>query len=106
MNANTNTPPRGMRDILPDEMRLRSAALTVIINTYEKFGFTQIETPAVEELSLLLKDTGSENTKLIFSILKRGEELKKAFDMQIALSDLGLRYDLTVLTCPGIFKPI
>ena len=105
-----------MRDILPDEMRLRSAALTVIINTYEKFGFTQIETPAVEELSLLLKDTGSENTKLIFSILKRGEELKKAFDMQIALSDLGLRYDLTVPLAryfslnhsklPSVFKSI
>lgn len=66
MSKNTINPPRGMRDILPSEMRIRYAALTTIISTYEKFGFTQIETPAVENLNILSKDTESENTKLVF----------------------------------------
>lgn len=118
MSKNTINPPRGMRDILPAEMRIRYAALTTIISTYEKFGFTQIETPAVENLNILSKDTESENTKLVFSILKRGEEIDKAMQANdvTALTDLGLRYDLTVplaryyasnrATLPGVFKSI
>jgi len=118
VSANDINPPRGMRDILPNEMRLRNAALTTIVNTYEKFGFTQIETPAVEDLSILSKDSGSDNTKLIFSILKRGEEFERAIASQnlTALADLGLRYDLTVplaryyssnrTKLPSIFKVI
>lgn len=117
MNTNA-TPPRGTRDILPTEMRLRNSAFRSIVNTYEKFGFTQIETPALEHLDILSKDSDSENAKLVFSILKRGDKIEKAMQENdvTALSDLGLRYDLTVplaryYACnrenlPSVFKSI
>ena len=94
----TKTPPKGMRDILPQDLLLRESILDTIKSTYRSFGFLGIETPCVEDLGLLTGKQGGENEKLIFKVLKRGEKL--SFDKEInnenELCDLGLRYDLTV----------
>jgi histidyl-tRNA synthetase len=98
-------PPKGMRDLLPDEVALRDWATGVILDTYKTFGFTRIETPAVESIELLKRGEGGENLALIYEILKRGETLNKALadttnsgspEFKDSLSDLGLRFDLTV----------
>jgi histidyl-tRNA synthetase len=89
-------PPRGMRDVLPDEVELRDRTLATILDIYRRRGFQRIETPAVESLKLLTRGEGGENEKLIFKILKRGERLSAARDSDEQLADLGLRFDLTV----------
>src|SRR5262245_7623567 len=89
------TPPRGMRDLLPDEVELRDRTLATILDVYRRRGFQRIETPAVENLKLLTRGEGGENEKLIFKILKRGERLSAIRDID-DLADLGLRFDLTV----------
>jgi len=89
-------PPRGMRDILPDEVELRDAAVREIVAVYRPYGFRRIETPALEHLRLLAGSEGGENEKLIFKIMKRGEELESARRAGEELADLGLRFDLTV----------
>ena len=94
MNKN---PVNGMRDILPKEMKVRNYVLKLIRETYNAFGFTEIETPCVESIENLQGKNGGENEKLIFKVMKRGEKLnletaKTADD----LVDSGLRYDLTV----------
>lgn len=90
-------PVTGMKDILPEEMEIRDYVISVIKDTYGKFGFTSIETPCVENIANLNCKAGGENEKLIFKILKRGEKLRleeaKSGD---DLVDGGLRYDLTV----------
>lgn len=132
-------PPRGMRDLLPDEVALRDWAASVILQTYRSYGFTRIETPAIESIELLKRGEGGENLQLIYEILKRGEKLEKALEQSAEqargadsvssyiqsstfkqnrneLSDLGLRFDLTVplvrfysnnqANLPNPFKPI
>src|SRR2546425_5016623 len=89
-------PPRGMRDILPDEVELRDAAVREIIAVYLTYGFRRIETPALEHLTLLAGSEGGENEKLIFKVMKRGEELESARRAGEDVADLGLRFDLTV----------
>jgi len=93
-----STPTRGMRDMLPADAELRHAVMARILDVYSRFGFQQIETPAVENISLLTKGEGGENETLIFKILKRGEKLNlNAVGVTEAdVVDLGLRYDLTV----------
>jgi histidyl-tRNA synthetase len=88
-------PPRGMRDVLPDEVEIRDRTLATILDVYRRRGFQRIETPAVENLRLLTGGEGGENEKLIFKILKRGEKLSSAREGE-ELADLGLRFDLTV----------
>ncbi|MCA9803106.1 MAG: histidine--tRNA ligase [Cyanobacteria bacterium HKST-UBA02] len=90
------TPARGTRDLLPAEVALRDWATQIIKHTYESFGFTRIETPAIENIDLLKRGEGGENLQLIFEILKRGEKLEAALKEGSELSDLGLRFDLTV----------
>lgn len=86
-----------MRDILPEEMRLRTYVQKVIQETYCSFGFTQIETPCMEDIANLSSKQGGENEKLIFKILKRGEKLKiDQAQEENDLVDMGMRYDLTV----------
>ena len=98
MAAKLNTaPPRGTRDVLPDEVELRDAATQRILAVYRSYGFRRIETPALESLALLAGSDGGENEKLIFKILKRGEDLERALHGGAGdLADLGLRFDLTV----------
>ena len=90
-------PTTGMKDILPAEMKLRDYVTRTVKETYETFGFTPIETPAVEHIENLTSRQGGENEKLIFKILKRGEKLVLSPDVKEEdLADSGLRYDLTL----------
>lgn len=95
--ALSKKPVTGMKDIMPDEMKMRDYVIGVIKDTYGKFGFTSIETPAVEHIENLSSKQGGENEKLIFKILKRGEKLNlEEAKSEEDLVDSGLRYDLTV----------
>lgn len=92
-------PPRGMRDFLPADKARRERVLAVIRERYRAHGFDEIETPVVEEYARLHSGLGGDNEKLSFSVLKRGmdaEAIRASADDPAALSDLGLRYDLTV----------
>ena len=95
--ALTKKPVTGMKDILPEEMQIRDYVISVIKETYGKFGFTSIETPCVENIANLTNKQGGDNEKLIFKILKRGEKLNvEAATTEEEVVDGGLRYDLTV----------
>lgn len=95
--ALSKKPTKGMKDILPEEMQIRDYVISVIKETYGKFGFTSIETPCVENIANLSSKQGGENEKLIFKILKRGEKLNVAdAASEEDVVDSGLRYDLTV----------
>ena len=90
-------PVTGMKDILPEEMKIRDYVIGIIKKTYSEFGFTSIETPCVENIENLSNKQGGENEKLIFKILKRGEKLNlETAESEKDLVDGGLRYDLTV----------
>ena len=105
-------PVTGMKDILPREMEIRDYAISLIKETYKTFGFTSVETPAVEHIENLSSNQGGENEKLIFKILKRGDKLTSAVGKMVEtagngsdeeagadtglLTDSGLRYDLTL----------
>jgi histidyl-tRNA synthetase len=90
-------PPRGMRDFLPVEKATRDQLLGKILASYRSFGFQEIETPALENIERLTSSDGGDNESLAFRVLKRGEELEQALGQSAdQLSDLGLRYDLTV----------
>lgn len=98
--------PKGTRDFSPEEMAKRNYILDTIISTYRLYGYREIQTPAMENLSTLLGKYGDEGDRLIFRILNSGDSLKD-FDRQELLTidpadfasracDRGLRYDLTV----------
>jgi histidyl-tRNA synthetase len=96
--ASVNT-PRGMRDIHPADKARRERVLAVIRERYRAHGFDEIETPVVEEYSRLHAGIGGDNEKLAYNVLKRGldaDAIRAAADDPAALTDLGLRYDLTV----------
>ncbi|HEY7647609.1 MAG TPA: ATP phosphoribosyltransferase regulatory subunit, partial [Methylomirabilota bacterium] len=91
----SSEPPRGMRDLLPDEVELRDSTAATILEVYRRYGFRRVETPALENLQLLTRGEGGENEKLIFKVLKRGEKLDLAkAASENDLADLGLRFDL------------
>ncbi len=95
--ALSKKPVTGMKDILPREMEIRDYVIRIIKDTYRKFGFTGIETPCMENIENLTNKQGGENEKLIFKVLKRGEKLDlSTAQNETDLSDLGMRYDLTV----------
>jgi histidyl-tRNA synthetase len=99
--ASPITPPRGMRDFLPAEKARREHALNVIRRSFASHGFDEIETPVVEDVARLHSGLGGDNEKLAFSVLKRGlggDDFRAAIESgdTLALSDLGLRFDLTV----------
>lgn len=111
--------PRGMRDILPADKARRERVLSVIRERYRAHGFDEIETPAVEEYDRLHAGIGGDNEKLSYNILRRGldaDGIRAAAEDPAALSDLGLRYDLTVplarfyasnrAQLPGVFRAI
>ena len=117
MKVNLN-PAKGMRDITPREKEIRDYVEGVIVNTYKQSGFELIETPVVENIENLIASDGGENLKLIYKILKRGDKLnfEKEDLSEEDLSDLGLRYDLTVplsrfycnnrSSLPSVFKAL
>jgi histidyl-tRNA synthetase len=86
-----------MRDFLPQEKAVRNDLMSKILDSYASHGFQEIETPALESIERLSTGDGGDNEKLAFRVLKRGEELDQAIGKDLdQLSDLGLRYDLTV----------
>lgn len=113
------TAPRGMRDILPADKARRERVLSVIRERYRAHGFDEIETPALEEYPRLHAGIGGDNEKLAFNVLRRGLDaagIRERADDPAALTDLGLRYDLTVPLArfyasnrgqlPGVFRAI
>ena len=98
--------PKGTRDFLPEEMRKRNYIFNTIKDVFALYGFQQIETPAMENLSTLMGKYGEEGDKLLFKILNSGDFLsglteedytnKNSNKAVSRLSEKGLRYDLTV----------
>jgi len=98
--------PKGTRDFSPAEMVKRNYIFNTIKEVYRLYGFSQIETPAMENLSTLMGKYGEEGDKLLFKILNSGDflssftkdELIEASSLKFAAkaSEKGLRYDLTV----------
>ena len=81
--------PKGTRDFNPEQMARRNYIFDTIKEVFRSFGYSQIETPAMENLSTLLGKYGEEGDKLLFRIQNSGEKAASA-------PEKGLRYDLTV----------
>jgi histidyl-tRNA synthetase len=97
MEKISSNPVRGTRDILPEEMRIRDELEHTIAGIYKAHGFSRIETPALENIDLLLGSDGGDNLKMLFTVLKRGRKFKPAENSTPHdLCDMGLRYDLTL----------
>jgi len=98
--------PKGTRDFSPIEMAKRNYIFDTIRDVFHLYGFEQIETPAMENLSTLMGKYGEEGDKLLFKILNSGDYLKGITDEEVLsrdtaklaskLCEKGLRYDLTV----------
>ena len=97
--------PKGTRDFSPIEMAKRNYIFNTIKEVYALYGFQQIETPAMENLSTLMGKYGEEGDKLLFKILNSGDFLKggtlspsegSANSLAAKICEKGLRYDLTV----------
>ena len=97
--------PKGTRDFSPEEMAKRNYIFDTIKEVYHLYGFQQIETPAMENLSTLMGKYGEEGDKLLFKILNSGDFLSgisfdvetwRAASLQNKICEKGLRYDLTV----------
>lgn len=98
--------PKGTRDFSPAEMAKRNYIFDTIKGVFRKYGYQQIETPAIENLSTLMGKYGDEGDKLIFKILNSGDFLSKVDQQKLTtynsqlitgeLSEKALRYDLTV----------
>lgn len=98
--------PKGTRDFSPEEMAKRNYIFDTIKAVYRLYGFRQIETPAMENLSTLMGKYGEEGDKLLFKILNSGhflgdmsrEDIEEGNSVKTAnkISEKGLRYDLTV----------
>lgn len=90
---------KGMKDILPNEQRIRDYIQGKILETYRASGFERISTPILEDSENIDKSDGGDNLNLVFKVLKRGEKLDSALASEPSaqtLSDMGLRYDLTL----------
>ncbi|WP_218125732.1 histidine--tRNA ligase [Microbacterium sp. cf332] len=88
-----------MRDFLPADKARRERVLAVVRERYRAHGFDEIETPVMEEYGRLHAGIGGDNEKLAYNVLARGldaDGIRAAADDPAALTDLGLRYDLTV----------
>lgn len=104
--AQKPTIPKGTRDFTPEEMAKRNYIFDTIKDVFRLYGFRQIETPAMENLSTLMGKYGAEGDKLLFKILNSGDfaaglqddELlaRNSVKLTNRISEKGLRYDLTV----------
>jgi histidyl-tRNA synthetase len=98
--------PSGTRDFLPQEVAKRNYIFGIIKSVFEQYGFQQIETPVLENLSTLTGKYGEEGDQLLFKVLNSGDYLKDANAETLTnkdskkltpqIADRGLRYDLTV----------
>ncbi len=98
--------PKGTRDFSPNEMARRNYIFDTVKRVFQIYGFQQIETPAMENLSTLMGKYGEEGDKLLFKILNSGDYLsgvdsgelvqQNSSKLTTKISEKGLRYDLTV----------
>ncbi|WP_370086245.1 histidine--tRNA ligase [Ekhidna sp.] len=97
--------PRGTRDFGPEVSAKRSYIIDKIKKNFIKYGFSQLETPSMENLSTLTGKYGDEGDQLLFKILNSGDYLNKTSEddyergskhLTSKIADKGLRYDLTV----------
>ena len=98
--------PKGTRDFSPVEMAKRNYIFDTIRSVFHQFGYQQIETPAMENLSTLMGKYGDEGDKLLFKIQNSGDYFSALTDEELLSRDAarlaskfcekGLRYDLTV----------
>lgn len=97
---------KGTRDFSPQEMAKRNHIFDTIKTVFKKYGYAEIQTPSMENLSTLTGKYGDEGDKLIFKILNSGDYLSKADADHLStkdsnaliksISEKALRYDLTV----------
>lgn len=98
--------PKGTRDFSPNEMARRNYIFDTVKRVFQVYGFQQIETPAMENLTTLMGKYGEEGDKLLFKILNSGDYLSAVDPAELTqgnssklttkISEKGLRYDLTV----------
>ncbi|MDL2278370.1 histidine--tRNA ligase [Parabacteroides sp. OttesenSCG-928-G07] len=98
--------PKGTRDFSPQEMAKRNYIFNTIREVFHLYGYQQIETPAMENLSTLMGKYGEEGDKLLFKILNSGDFFSDVTDQELTernmnrlasqICEKGLRYDLTV----------
>ncbi len=98
--------PKGTRDFTPQEMAKRNYIFNTIKDVFRLYGYQQIETPAMENLSTLMGKYGEEGDKLLFKVLNSGDYLSNLSQEDLTernstkltnkISEKGLRYDLTV----------
>ena len=103
--ATKPTTPKGTRDFGPVEMSRRNYIFDTIRDVFALYGYRQIETPAMENLSTLMGKYGEEGDKLLFKILNSGDFMRgidaslldgEPARLAAKLCDRGMRYDLTV----------
>jgi len=96
--------PKGTRDFGPAEMARRDYIFNTIRSIFKLYGYSPIETPAMENLSTLLGKYGEEGDKLLFKVLNSGDAfsgidsslLNNSNALSVKVCEKGLRYDLTV----------
>lgn len=97
--------PKGTRDFGPEQMFKRNYIIDTIKDVFKKYGFMPLETPAMENLSVLTGKYGDEGDQLLFRVLNSGDFLSKVNDDDYAegykslspkITEKGLKYDLTV----------
>jgi histidyl-tRNA synthetase len=106
MALNKPSIPKGTRDFSPVEMAGRNYIFDTIRRVFEKYGYSPIETPAMENLATLTGKYGEEGDKLLFKVLNSGNYLSEVADndlrntdpgrLSFKICEKGLRYDLTV----------
>ena len=104
--AQKPTIPKGTRDFSPIQMAKRNYIFNTIKDVFLLYGYQQIETPAMENLSTLMGKYGDEGDKLLFKVLNSGDFTSKVSDEELCernalhlaarFCEKGLRYDLTV----------
>lgn len=106
MSVNKPSLPQGTRDYGPEDTACRNYIFNILKQVFREFGFMQLETPAMEQLSTLTGKYGDEGDQLIFKILNSGDYLSKVPREELVtlsskqllpkISERALRYDLTV----------
>lgn len=107
----STAPIKGARDFLPRDLAPRNRVFQLLRETFERYGYEPLETPAIEHSSVLEGKYGEEGERLLFRILKNGRDLESAArdlldrgagaDLSAGgvargFSEMALRYDLTV----------
>lgn len=97
--------PKGTRDFNPEKTQKRDWIIKKIETNFQKYGFRKIETPTIENLSVLTGKYGDEGDQLLFKVLNSGDFAKNLDEKDLSqgakailpkISEKGLRYDLTV----------